>query len=189
MASRPYSVRAFSVATYNPITEVWGTPSAVINLQTISYGPEHDTDMMKILGANEAGLSILTHTSDQATFGGIDWPTMAIMAGMLDASSGAAVHINDLIGGGQGLPYFGGIAALPLEGGGDFHVYTPFYQLETYPPLELEQNKFALPQISMNGLRLRQADNSVYAVQRWKVYNTVTAIPADFNVAFSEMVT
>lgn len=186
--SRPFSVRAFSVAAYNPLTETWGTPQAVINLDTIQFDPQHDTDLLKILGANEASLAVLTHTMMKATFGGVDWATMAIMAGMDDDSSGGASNINDLIGGGQGLPYFGSVAAMPLEGGGDFHVYTPFAQLQKYPPLAFEQNKFARPQIDIVGLRLRLADNSLYMVQRWKVYPSTTTLPANFNTAFAELV-
>lgn len=186
--SKPYSVRAMSVATWNPLTEQWGTPVSVTNLQTINLGPEHDTDLLKILGANEDALSVLTHLTLQATFGGIDWATMAIMAGMSDASSGGAVHINDYEGGGEGLPFFGGVLALPLQGSGDFHIYVPKCQLSTYPPLDIEQNKFALPQIDITALRLRLADNTVYKIARHKVYNSVTTLPANFNTAFAEMV-
>jgi hypothetical protein len=186
--SRPYSVRAMSVATWSFTSETWGTPSSVTNIQTVTFGPEHDTDMLKILGANEASLAILTHAVLGASFGGIDWDTMAIMAGMADESSGASPHINDLVGGGSGLPYFGAAFAIAMENGADFHVYAPLCQLTSYPPLDFEQNQFARPQIDINALRLRLADNSVYAVMRWKTFNTETALPTNFNSDFAALV-
>lgn len=186
--SKPYSVSAFSVAPFNPLTNLWGTPVSAINLQSMSVGPEHDTDLMKIFGANEEALSVLTHIITNLTFGGLDWASLAVMAGMADESSGGDLHINDYEGGGEGLPYFGAITVFPLKGGQELHVYLPKNMLNSYPPLDIEQNKFALPQMDMTTTRLRLDNNDTYKILRTIVKATKTAIPTDFNVAFAGMV-
>jgi hypothetical protein len=183
----PYSVNKVAVATWNPITEQWGTPQSVQNIQTISFVPEHDTDELKILGAVEELLSVLVSAMVTFQFGGIDWTALTIMGGMDDASSGGDTHINAYEAGGEGMPYFGLAYSIPLKGGAEMHMYVPKCQLTKNIPLEFDMNKFATPSIDAKAVRLRLADNTLYQVGKTREKSTATALPTNFNTAFASL--
>lgn len=184
MASIPYLCRAMSVASWNSTAETYGTPASVSNLQGVSIDPQHDNDELKILGAIEETLSVLTSMDLSVSFGGVDWPTMAIMSGTDDESSGGATHRNNDAGG-TNMPYFGAWFAFPLSGGREAHVGLPKCQLQSRIPLDVsEQNQFAIPEIDVKAMRLRLADGTTYDVRFWQEYDAETALPTDFGTAF-----
>lgn len=184
MAQIPYLCRAFSVAAWNPTTEQYGSPEEVANLQGVSIEPQHDTDELKILGAIEEGLSVLTSMTVTVSFGGFDWDTLAIMAGNDDESSGTTTHINEDEGG-EDMPYFGAALAFPLKGGREMHVYLPKCQLQSRVPLDVsEQNQFSNPEIDILAMRLRLSDGTLLPIRKFQEVAANTDLPADFTTAF-----
>lgn len=181
--SIPYSVRAMSVATWSFTTETYGTPVSVANLQMTGLDPQHDTDLLKILGAHERGLSVQTDLTLNMSFGGLHWASLAVMTGLTDASSGDIKHRLSF-NGGLNLGYFGAVLALPLDDGGDMHIYLPLCQLTKNLPLDFEQNQFSRPEVEIKAMRLRLADDSTYPIWDVLVYDDVEALPTDFSVAF-----
>jgi hypothetical protein len=177
MSSILYLVRTMSVYLYNITAETFGTGVAVSNLQGANFDPQHDTDMLKILGAIEESLSVMTHLTVGLSFGGLDWPSLAVMTGTDDSSSGAETHRND-DDGGEDLPYFGAAFALPLKSGREAHIYLPKCQLTKRPAINVsEQNKFAIPDIEMIAMRLRLAAGTTLPVRKYKEVAANTALP------------
>jgi len=183
----PYSVRAASVAAFNRTTESYGTPVATTNIQSASFDPEHDTDSIRELGRRTRMLSVPMGATMTLTFAGFDWDSLAIMTGIssTDSGSGAsAERDNKLVGGGSGLPYFGLILAMPADEGQEVHLHLPWVKLEKAPPLDPEQNQFAIPEIdAMIGVLVLN-DGTAFEIVNYKVYGQETTIPTDFDTAF-----
>jgi len=173
-----------AVASFTISTEQYGAPQAVANVQGVSIEPVHDTDELKILGAIEEGLSVLTAMDIGVSFGGFDWLSLAIMAGTDNESSGAATNINEDEGG-TNMPYFGAALAFPLQGGREMHVYLPKCQLQSRIPIDVsEQNQFSIAEIDIRAMRLRLSDGTTLPIRKTMEYDTQTDLPADFNAAF-----
>lgn len=182
--SLPYSVRAMKVAVWNFGTEQYGTPVSVQNIQSCKADSETDTDVLKVRGRNIRGLAVPVGDKITLGFGGLHWPSLSIINGRTDESSGSTLLHRHHGKGGINLPYWGTILAFPLEDGGDFHLYYPLCQLTKRIPLSVEQNKFVLPEIEANVLNLELADGTEFDMYDYRVYNAETALPSDFNTAF-----
>lgn len=176
MASTPFGVRTSTVWLWDADTETYGTGVETQSLQAVSFDPQHDTDMLRVLGVVEETLSVFTHIAGSADFGGIDWASMSVMLGTDDSSSGANTHQNDDEGG-DDLPYFGWAFAIPLKNGKEAHVYLPKVQLQKRVPLELTaENQFAIPSIDFMAMRLRLADGTTYPVRKYFEKASSTAL-------------
>lgn len=184
MLSVPYLCRAMSVASFSVSTETYGSPESVANVQGVSIEPVHDTDELKILGAVEENLSVLTSMDMSVSFGGFDWTSLAIMAGTDNESSGQTLNINEDEGG-TNMPYFGAALAFPLQGGREMHVYVPKCQLQSRIPIDVsEQNQFSIAEIDIKAMRMRLSDGTVLPIRKTMEYDTTTELPSNFNTAF-----
>lgn len=171
----PYRVRQGKVWPFNPVTEAYGTGVACLNLQSVNFDPMHDTDLLKLLGANQEGLSVLTHINVSLNFGGVHWPSMSVMNGTDNTSSGADTNINE-DDGADDMPYFGGAFAISLKGGRDAHVYFPKMQLTKRLPLDIQQNSFTLPAIDSVALQLVLEDGTPFKVRYYSEKASETAL-------------
>lgn len=183
----PYSIRAASVASFNRTTESYGTPVSAQNLQSAAFESENDTDSVKELGRTTRMLSIPIGGSIALTTAGFDWSSLAVMTGMSNTSSGSGTgeeRTNEVDGGGSGLPYFGMILAMPADEGQEMHLYLPWCKLEQVPPVDPQQNQFAVPEINAMIGTLVLADGTDFPIVTYKVYAEETTIPTDFDAAF-----
>jgi hypothetical protein len=182
--SLPYSVRAAAVAAWDWSTEQYGTPVTLQNVQSAKGEPVMDNDVLKMRGVNRRGLAVMIGNKMTLGFGGVHWPSLSIMTGLTDESSGGTVLHRHHTKGGLNLPYFGLCLAFPLDDGGEFHGYYPLGQLTKHLPLSIEQNKFALPEIEVQLFELELTDGTELDMFDYKTYGAETALPTDFNATF-----
>jgi hypothetical protein len=188
---RPYGIRAAKVAAWDASAETWGTPVVVRNLQSITIKPVMDNDKMRIYGADEHALAIIVAEELEMEFGGIDSEADEIMTGRTatDSGSGASETRRRKTEGGEDLPYFGMAVQIAVDGGGDIHVYFPRVKLKSLLGIEMaKENKFAIPKVTADVLRLRLDDGTtMYPVRDEVEHKVATALTSDFNTAFVEL--
>jgi hypothetical protein len=110
------------------------------------------------------------------------------MTNMANADSGSGAteeKLNEMEGGGAGLPYFGLAVALPMDDNvNELHLYTRLLKLDAYPAISPEMNKFMIPEIKATAGRLRLAAGTTFKIVSTKVRPANTALPTDFNTTF-----
>lgn len=142
-----YTLKSLIVASYNPVTDTYGTPEVVADGQLIVGEPESDTDKLRGYGVYTAGLSVAIGAKVSFKAGGIDFSALQIITGITNSVSGASgsqIRRAKFTAGGNGLPYFGVIGVGAIDGGGVAVIGFPKVMLDMYPKYELngETNKF-----------------------------------------------
>lgn len=188
--TRPYAIKAASVAKWLEATEVWDTPVVIPNLQGATFTPTMSNDEMTIYGSTEHLLSVLMGGELSFDFGGIDTASYNEMTGLVGTTSGSgATEVEDTpyIGSGN-MPYFGIIYALDTDGDNDMHFLFPRVKLDSFAEIAaVAESEFLKPNITAKAARLRLIDESIYPVMRTRKYAVATAIPTDFNAAFAAL--
>lgn len=184
---RPYLINAAKVASWDPVAETWGTPVAVPNLQSFTKKPVTDNDLMKIYGVNEHALSVLAGEELEVEIGGLSSASDAIMTGRQATSSGSGdseTRKRRNQGGGN-LPYFGWALQILTDGGGDIHLFYPRLKLRSLFPIEMaKDSKFVVPKVTIDVLRLRLEDGTLYPISDEVEHKVATSLTSDFNTAF-----
>lgn len=182
----PYSVARIEVAAWNQVTEQYGTPYSFRFAQGFENDPQIDDDLLKNLGAMERALSILTHYEGTVLQAGLDAQAAVILYNINNTTSGPSGQevLTQKIYGGVNAPYFGLIAWLPTDEGNLLAWGFPFCHTSTRPSIQMEQNKFSLPEFTFNALRLRLADNTPLPIAVPKAYTVEPSYPTDFNAFF-----
>ncbi len=189
--TRPYRAISARVATFDPVTELWGTSVAVPNLQGITVTPTMDNDELKIYGTLEHFLSSFAGVELSLEFGGMDDPSYAAMTGIasVESGSGATEQRRTSYAGGINLAYFGLIVSVDTDGLSDAHWLIPRVKLDSLAELALvADSEFVKPSITAKGGRLRLADESLYYVLDIIEHAANTPIGTDFNVEFADSV-
>jgi hypothetical protein len=142
-----YTLTSLLVASYNPITALYGVPEVVADGQMLVGEAEADTDKLTGYGVYTAGLTVAKGAKVSVKAGGIDFSALTVMTGIINAvtgASGSQKRRAKYKAGGNGLPYFGIIGVGAVDGGGVAVVGFPKVKLDTYPKYELngETNKF-----------------------------------------------
>lgn len=188
--TRPYAIKAASVALWLEATELWDTPVVIPNMQGATFTPTMSNDEMTIYGSTEHLLSVLMGGELSLDFGGIDTPSYEVMTGLVGTPSGSgATEVDDTpYIGSDNLPYFGLIYALDTDGDNDMHFLLPRVKLDSFFEIAaVAESEFIKPNVTAKAARLRLADESLYPILRTKKYAQVTAIPTDFNTAFTAL--
>lgn len=185
-----YNITAIYVASFNVVTNTYGTPALVKYGQQLNYEWESDTDEIKAYGQFVAALGIPTKATGTLMMASLNFDAMAIMTGLTPADSGSTPNRQKKVlwlTGGSGTPYFGCIAAYVADDGGNEVIGFPKSKLETYPGFTQEQNQFNVPELTFNAYApsttKRMAMKSI-------AYETLTAPPTDqsgFQAFFAEM--
>lgn len=182
---RYYQVSAAAFAAWQPDSETWATPVSATHLQSITLSPVLDTDSLKVYGAEEHGLAVVTAYEVALEFGGVTSAIDAILTGrsVTVEGSGASQTRRRQSVGGESLPYFG-MALQVLADGGDLHLYLPRVQVRSLVGLALAaESQFARPTVTARAYRLRLVDGTLYPVLDELEHATPTALPTDFNAA------
>lgn len=186
---RYYQVSAAAFAAWQPDSETWATPVAATNLQSITLSPVLDTDTLKIYGAEEHGLAVVTAYDVALEFGGVTSAIDAILTGRtvtVEGSGASQTRRRQSIGG-ESLPYFG-MAVQVLADGGDLHLYLPRVQMRSLVGLALSaDSQFARPTVTARAYRLRLVAGTLYPVVDELEHATPTALPANFNTALAAL--
>lgn len=182
---RPYGVRLASAAKYDPVTESWGTPVVVANIQTVEFTPEMVNTQGNVYGATEAMISYMRALDVTIAMLGIDAEADEVVSGRTSTSSDPIKRRRKTEARKQ-LPYVGWWFALDADNGLDLHVGVPYMRLNTYPPLAVDgDGNIVAPNVGAKAGRLRLSDKtSLYPVYDEKLYDAETALPTDFNTAF-----
>lgn len=184
--SLPYSVSKIEVAAWNQVDEEFGTPYSFRFAQGYEGDPQLDEDILKNLGASERALSILTHYEGTVMQAGLDAEAAVILYNMtnnITGSPGTQVRTMRLYGG-LNAPYFGIIIWMPTDEGSLVGWGFPFCIATTRLTINIEQNKFTLPEFTFNALRNRLADGTVLPIAVPKVYEAAPSYPTDFDTFF-----
>ena len=144
-----YTLTSLIVAAYNPTANTYGTPEMIADGQMLGVEPEADNDKLRGYGQNRRGLSVVIGAKVSFKAGGIDFSALSLMCNVVNTTTGASgsqVRRTPMVGGGNGLPYFGAIGVGAVDGGGVAVIGVPMIKLDTYPKYELngETNKFIL---------------------------------------------
>lgn len=180
----PYTVSRITVAAWDFTAEAYGTPASFNSAQGINVDPQLDTDMLKNYGAMERALSILTHYEGAVVRAGIDAAVQMIVEGITSSLSGSTRQVLGMAGG-VNAPYFGLIAHLPMDDGYVMLWGHPLCMAASQMAIEIEQNKFALPEFKYNALRLRIANGNTFPIAKPIVYASDPGAITDFKGFFA----
>lgn len=189
--TRPYGIKAASVAAWDEAAETWGTPVIVPNLMGATFTPTMSNDEMNIYSSVEHLLSVLAGGELSLDLGGIATAAYNVMTGLTSDESGSgAGEVRDTAYiGGFNMAYFGIIYALDTDGVSDMHYHLPRVKLDSFAELAaVAESEFVKPNITAKAARLRLADGvTLYPILRTIEHIVSTAIPSDFNVAFAPL--
>lgn len=186
MALRGYSEIVFGIvdlriATYNILTDTFGTAIEVPEAQGIEFSFIADNDSIKATGAMRHLLSVITHAEFKFSKAGFPFAALAAMTGASNASSGTTPTRTrrwSANAGGAGLPYFAMVGKLVGENGDDLHAGLAVCKLDTIPSWKAEQNKFVIKEASGKAIE-RNNGKLVYLLGH------ETAASIDFNEIFA----
>ena len=182
----PYSITLFQVAALNLSTESYGTPASFDKVQGFEPDPQVDEDSIKAAGAVERYLSVLTEYEWSVGNASIQAPVLSILDATSNYLSGLTpnqVRTLDVYGG-ISSPYFGAIAHLPLDEGGVALWGFPFSKVMTRIGFEIEQNQFAIPEVTGKAGRWRMADGTLLPIVRISEHETDPGPVTDFDAFF-----
>ncbi len=181
----PYSVVAAKVARWTESSATYtATAVAMASLQGFDFKPNRATDKRFSFGKTEGMISIEEDIELKLNITGMDYPAMTEMTGrgVTDSGSGA-MQYSDLVGGGAGFSYFGFAVALPVDSGGQMHLYCPFVKLnDDIWNISAERNKFVVSEVNATAMTLRLTSSTVLVQGRLVRWPAPTALPVDFNV-------
>lgn len=185
--NRPILALDYKVAAWTDATEQYGTPVVSKALQSVEMEPIMATDEGRVGGAVEHSLAIIEGFELTLSELGFDIATMAIMTPMTHALSGSGVSGRRTltIPTGSNFPYFGMIARIALDGGGQLHVGFPRCKVMNHFAIDAaESGEFSIPEIEITAARLRLSDDSTKNAVVMDFFAQETAISSDFNVWF-----
>jgi hypothetical protein len=147
-----YTLTDVIVASYNDVTNTYGTPAALASGHTVSIEPEGDNDKLMGYGVTTGMLSVVRGATLGFGAGGIDFSVMAIVAGLSTSTSGTgAQRVRKVLypAGGEGLPYFGMIGVAATTNSGYAAVGLQCCKLDSHPKWTLDgkENKFNVSEV------------------------------------------
>lgn len=146
-----YSLTDLIVAKYSKTEDLYETPIALADGQTMDVDPENDTDQLRGYGVKTALLSINVGAKITLGQGGMHTQALQAITGAVTNTSGTTpnrvVTIN-FPAGGAGLPYWGAIGVMATDDGGLIVVGLRAIKLDKYPKITLDgkENKFNVPE-------------------------------------------
>lgn len=185
--NRPILALDYKVAAWNDNTEQYGTPVASKALQSCEMEPIMATDEGRVGGAVEHLLAIMEGCEITLSELGFDIASMAIMTPMTHSlsGSGSGGRRTLTIPTGSNFPYFGLVARIALDGGGQLHLGFPRCKAMSHFTIEAaESGEFSVPEIEVSAARLRLSSGTLKNCVTMDFYAVETAIATDFNTWF-----
>ncbi len=179
---KPFSLKSIKVAALNAD----GTYSAAVDLphaRKCTATPNTTTGtLVGTRGRTAAVATVVKDATLEIDAGGYTWDALAVMLGEAVTTTGTtpAQIKSQPIPVGSNLPYFGVIAELDDDDGGDFHLGFPKVKLTALPPIEALGEEEAFVKNVFEALAI--ADDDGYVV--YPVAHE-TAIAGNFTTAFS----
>ncbi len=176
-----FSLVQMRLASYNIVTDTFGTAVELPEAQTLEFSFETDTDAIKAGGYLQHLLAVTTHATLKLSSAGVPFEALAILSGASNNSSGTPPNRTRRLNvgaGGSGLPYFGVVGKLVGEQGDDLHVGLPVCKLDGVPSWKAEQNKFVIASAEGRAIK-RASGHLVYLLGH------ETAASVDFNEIFA----
>lgn len=184
----PYQAYAAPLLAGN----VYGLPSLVDYLGTITYEYESDNDELMSAGMVVETLSIPKKITGEIDQGSLDYITWAIMTGFgaSEYSTTPNRYYRTTVKlGGEGLPYFGLIVAYAAIGGANLLCGFPKVKLDTVPGFDAEQNKFRLGKANFSGMAISQVNRGAAIYQKNETAKNVPSTAALFLDYFTQPTT
>lgn len=146
-----FTLTEIRIATYNILTDTFGTPIELPQPQDFEVDPQADTDEIKAQGYLQHLLTVNTHATFTTSSAGLPFEALAIMAGLTNDSSGSSPNQErtlDVDAGSDGLPYFAIVGKMVGEQDDDLHIGLPVCKLDSVPSWSVEQNQFVISEMS-----------------------------------------
>lgn len=173
-----YLLTDIVVASYNSVTDTFGTPVSLAEGQSFMIEPEGDTDKLRGYGVNKEGLSVPIGAVVTLGQGTIDRDALVVLAGVSSYLSGLTpnrVVTMDYKAGGDGeLPYFGAIGVAKATNGGLVAVGVQKVMLDTQPKWTLDGKKNAFVLQETKGYAFPVTRSSELMLIRTKTYETAS---------------
>jgi hypothetical protein len=155
----------------------YGDPVAVDLLMKADWDVEADTDELKSAGMIVSTLAIPTKATGTLSQGALDFAAMVVLCGFANGSYGVDptdYNVMDVLLGGAGLPFWGGIVRYEGTLGSNALIGFPKAKLQKVPGFTVNQNKFRIGEAAFDAV----APSTTHRGNvRMKKYRTATAIP------------
>ncbi|MBZ0293565.1 MAG: hypothetical protein K8L99_13440 [Anaerolineae bacterium] len=174
-----YNPNGLVVAALNDVAKTYSTPVVIERFGDLDFEFTVDEDEIKSGGLFTDALRVPTKVTGTLRDAALNWTALTAMAGIVSesvngSSSPDAVRQLDYIFGGEGLGYFGAIAAVAGTNGSNALIGFAKSQLGTYPSFSMAQNEFRRAETPIH---VYPPSTTIRKGIRVRVHETATSIP------------
>lgn len=141
------------IATYDPVAGEFSLPVRVDYIQQVTFEYESDTDEIKTAGLIAESLAVITKGTGELSQASLDFAGMTVLTGYGSTEFNTTPNrysVQDIVVGGEGLPYFAMITSYAATNGANALVGFAKMKLETVPGWTVDQNQFRIGSANFN---------------------------------------